>query len=308
MGFFKRLTRGLTRSRGALGDRLTEATANRKITPELIEEVEEILITADLGMAVTSRLMQTINDEIRYNKMADAARLWEVLRIHLGKALAVAGSRSLQLKHVPTVVLMVGVNGVGKTTSIGKLATRYTAEGKKVVLAAGDTFRAAASEQLVLWGERTGVDVISHKAGADAASVTFDACEAAIARKADLLLIDTAGRLHTNNNLMAELEKVQRVITKVIPDAPHEVILVLDANTGQNAMGQARAFTASVGVTGLILTKMDSTAKGGILINLANTLEIPIYFIGVGESAEDLQPFDGEAFLEALLGPAGNPN
>ncbi len=208
---------------------------------------------------------------------------------------------TLAILHTPTVVLVIGVNGAGKTTTIGKLAARFSREGKKVMLAAGDTFRAAASEQLSLWGDKLGVEVIKHKEGADASAVTFDACQAAVARGVDLLLIDTAGRLHTNVNLMAELEKVKRTIGKVIPGAPHQVILVLDANTGQNALSQAKTFSAAIDVTGLVLTKMDSTAKGGILINLTQQLSVPVYFIGIGEGADDLQPFDPDAYVSALF-------
>ena len=301
-GFFKRLARGLTRSRHAIGDRIDDAVSSHDtIDGALLEEVEEILITADLGVSTAVNLMKAIDDEIRYNKLKDPRRLWEVLEHHLLKTVTQVPARPLGLQKTPTVVLVVGVNGVGKTTTIGKLASHFAGNGKKVVMAAGDTFRAAAVEQLKLWGDKLGVDVIHHREGADASAVVFDACQAASSRGVDLLLIDTAGRLHTNVNLMAELEKVRRVITKVIPDAPHEVLLVLDANSGQNAMSQAKTFCAAVDVTGMVLTKMDSTAKGGILVNLIATFGRPVYYVGVGESAEDLQPFDPEGYVKALF-------
>jgi len=301
-GLFKRFFGGLTRSREAVGGRIGEAVEGHdKIDDALLEKVEEILITADLGVATSMRLIQSIHDEIRYNKLKDPARLWEILERSLLNTVKKAETGTFDVPHKPTVVLVIGVNGAGKTTTIGKMAARFSAEGKKVMLAAGDTFRAAACEQLVMWGQRLGVEVIRHQDGADAASVTYDACQAAVARGVDLLLIDTAGRLHTNVNLMAELKKVNRVIGKVIPDAPHEVILVLDANTGQNALSQAKTFSAAIDVTGMVLTKMDSTAKGGILVNLTSELKAPVYFIGLGEGADDLQPFEPEAYVKALF-------
>jgi fused signal recognition particle receptor len=304
-GFLTRLARGLTRSRGALGDRLEQAAAaHREIDDALLEEVEEILVTADLGVQTAMRLMGTLRDEIRYNKLKDPARMWEILRRSVLGALRAGGDAPLATQARPAVFLMVGVNGVGKTTTIGKLAARYAGEGRRVLLAAGDTFRAAAGEQLAVWGQRLGVEVVRQQEGADASAVAYDACQAAVARGADLVLVDTAGRLHTNVNLMEELKKVHRVIGKVIPGAPHEVLLVLDANTGQNALSQGRTFLQAVPVTGLVLTKMDSTAKGGILVNLVDTLKCPVRFIGIGEAPEDLQPFDPEAFVAALL-PGG---
>jgi fused signal recognition particle receptor len=303
-GFFQRLTRGLSRSRTQVTDRLSEAVAaHREIDDALLDEVEEILITADLGVGTTQRLMGTIRDEIRYNKLKDPERLWEILRMAVRKTLSTAGETPLNTGSRPAVFLMVGVNGVGKTTTIGKLAARYTAEGKRVLLAAGDTFRAAAGEQLALWGERLGVEVIRQQQGADASAVAFDACQAAVARGCDLVLVDTAGRLHTNVNLMEELKKVHRVIGKVIPGAPHEVLLVLDANTGQNALSQGQTFVKAVPVTGLVLTKMDSTAKGGILVNLVASLGCPARFIGIGEGADDLRPFDADDYVAALFSP-----
>jgi fused signal recognition particle receptor len=301
-GLFQRLARGLTKSRAAVGERIAEAAAtHREIDDALLEEVEEILITADLGVATTTRMMATIGDEIRYNRLTDPARLWEIVRGALLRTLKQGEAGPLRLDERPAVVLMVGVNGVGKTTTIGKLAARYQAEGRKVMLAAGDTFRAAAGEQLSVWGERLGVDVVRHGDGADASAVAYDACEAAVARGADLVLVDTAGRLHTNVNLMEELKKVHRVIGKVIPGAPHEVLLVLDANTGQNALAQGKTFLEAVPVSGLIVTKMDSTAKGGILVNLVDTLGCPVRFVGIGERPEDLQVFDPDAYVAALF-------
>ena len=300
-GFFKKLTGGLTRSRKQLGEKIQAAAAeHRTIDAAFLEAVEEILITADLGMAVTGKMMQIIDNEVRYTRLTDPTRMWEILRDGLIKTLN-AAQHPLPLDHKPTVMLVVGVNGVGKTTTIGKLTARYRRDGKKVMLAAGDTFRAAASEQLGLWGEKLGVDVVRHQEGADSSAVAYDACEAALARNIDLLLIDTAGRLHTNVNLMEELTKVRRVIGKVIDGAPHQVLLVLDATTGQNALSQAETFSKQVAVTGLVLTKMDSTAKGGILVNLVEKLQVPVYFIGVGESADDLLPFDTEGYVSALF-------
>jgi fused signal recognition particle receptor len=305
-GFFKRLAQGLTRSRDQVSGRLSEAVAaHREIDDALLDEVEEILITADLGVAATQRLMGTVRDEIRYNKLKDPERLWEILRGAVLKALQAGEAAPLATDARPAVFLMVGVNGVGKTTTIGKLAARYAGEGKRVLLAAGDTFRAAAGEQLSVWGRRLGVDVIRQQEGADASAVAYDACEAAVARGADLVLVDTAGRLHTNVNLMEELKKVHRVIGKVIPGAPHEVLLVLDANTGQNALAQGQTFVKAVPVTGLVLTKMDSTAKGGILVNLVASLGCPVRFVGIGERADDLRPFDPDEFVAALFAPSG---
>ncbi len=308
-GLFKRFFKGLSRSRDAVGGRLSDVVEGHDtIDDELLEQVEEVLISADMGMQTVQRLMTTIDNEIRYNKLTDPSRLWEILKNDLLKAVQPSRGATLALTHTPTVVLVIGVNGAGKTTTIGKLAARFSRAGHKVMLAAGDTFRAAASEQLSLWGNKLGVEVIKHKEGADASAVTFDACQAAVARGVELLLIDTAGRLHTNVNLMAELEKVKRTIGKVIPGAPHQVVLVLDANTGQNALSQAKTFSAAIDVTGLVLTKMDSTAKGGILINLTQQLSVPVYFIGIGEGADDLQPFDPDAYVSALFEQASAPS
>jgi len=304
-GLFKRLFGGLSKSRTALGGRLADAASGHdRIDEALLEEVEEILITSDVGAAATTRFLKTVDNEVRYNRLTDPARMWEILRDDMLRSLARCGDRKLTVSASPTVVMVVGVNGVGKTTTIGKLAARYKAEGHKVMLAAGDTFRAAAGEQLTLWGQRLGVEVVRQQEGADASAVAYDACQAAMARGVDLLLVDTAGRLHTNVNLMAELEKVRRVIGKVIPGAPHEVVLVLDANTGQNALSQAKTFVDSAGVTGFVLTKMDSTARGGVLVNLVETYQRPVYFIGLGEQAEDLTPFDPEGYVAALFGEA----
>ncbi|MDH4229412.1 MAG: signal recognition particle-docking protein FtsY [Nitrospirota bacterium] len=308
MGFFTRLLGGLSGGGSSdLGRRLAGAAqGHARIDSQLLEEVEEILITADMGPAVTRRFLQTVDNEVRHNRLTDPTRMWQILRDDVLRTVTRPGSGGLTLSASPTVVMVVGVNGVGKTTTIGKLAAHFTRSGKKVVLAAGDTFRAAAGEQLSLWGQKLGVDVIRQPDGADAAAVAFDACQAAVARGADLLLVDTAGRLHTNVNLMAELEKVQRVIGKAIPGAPHEVLLVLDANTGQNALSQAASFCAGAGVTGLVLTKMDSSARGGVLVNLVETYRKPVRFIGVGEGADDLRPFDAEAYVAALFASAAD--
>jgi fused signal recognition particle receptor len=302
--FLARFARGLSRSRAGLGDRLAEAAAGkREIDAAFLTEVEEILVTADLGVATAMRLMDAVRDEIRYTRLKDPDRMWQILKASLLSTLhkAEAAAPALRMEPKPAIFLMVGVNGVGKTTTIGKLAARYRGEGRRVILSASDTFRAAAVAQLVAWGERTGAEVVRHREGADSSAVAYDACEKAVARGADLVLVDTAGRLHTNVNLMEELRKVHRVIGKVVPGAPHEVLLVLDANTGQNALAQGRTFLEAVPVSGLVVTKMDSTAKGGILVNLVETLGCPVRFVGIGEAVEDLTPFDAEAYVAALL-------
>ncbi len=303
-GLFSRLRDRLSRTRAQLGDGLGQLLLGRKrIDDELLEELETLLLTADVGVDSTNRIIRDLTERVKRKSLADPPALLAALKEDLRAILLAAeGPVREAAPGKPQVILMVGVNGAGKTTTIGKLAKRLQDEGNRVMLAAGDTFRAAAVEQLETWGERNRVAVISQRAGADAASVIFDALQAATARGSDVLIADTAGRLHTKTNLMDELAKIARVIKKIDPDAPHEVMLVVDATTGQNALNQAVQFHQAVGLTGITLTKLDGTAKGGILFAIADRLRVPIRFIGVGESIEDLRPFDADEFLDALLG------
>jgi len=271
----------------------------------VLDELETRLIAADVGIETTEKILGSLRSRVQRKELADLDALLSALRTAMLEILApVAKPLVIDAAHKPHVVLVVGVNGSGKTTTIGKLAHRFKAEGRTIVLAAGDTFRAAAIEQLQVWGERNGVPVVAQAAGADPAAVTFDALQSAQARGSDVLIADTAGRLHTQGNLMEELKKVKRVLGRLDPDAPHEVLLVLDASQGQNALAQAQQFHRAVGVTGLVMTKLDGTAKGGIVLAIADTLKLPIRFIGVGETAEDFDVFDAGAFVEAVLAPA----
>jgi fused signal recognition particle receptor len=283
---------------------------SRTITPELCEELEAALLAADVGTASTTVLMEAVRDLVRKSGEADADSVRAVLKktmtSRLRTAMDASGTRTpselSQAGGGLRVILLVGINGVGKTSTAGKLAGRYRRAGKRVVMVAGDTFRAAAGEQLELWGKRVGADVIGHQGGGDPAAVAFDGLVAAKARKADVVLIDTAGRLHTKSNLMDELRKIARTLGKAMPGAPHEVLLVLDATVGQNGLAQARQFHEALGVTGVVLTKLDGTAKGGIVLAIAGELGLPVQYVGVGEGVEDLQPFDPESFVDALLG------
>ena len=293
-----RLTSGLARTGSQFGELFSRGG---KIDDELYEELETLLITADVGMDATSALLADLRRLVKEHRLTEAAELKQALASCLLKLLQPLAQPLLAHTHQPFVIMMVGVNGAGKTTSIGKLAKYLQSQGLSVLLAAGDTFRAAAREQLITWGERNNVAVIAQQSG-DAAAVMFDAIHAAQARKIDVVLADTAGRLTTQAHLMEEIKKVKRVIAKALPDAPHEVLLVLDANTGQNALSQVKAFDAALGVTGLILTKLDGTAKGGVIAAIAKAHPIPVRFIGVGESLDDLRPFDAEDFVHALLG------
>ncbi|HKM15235.1 MAG TPA: signal recognition particle-docking protein FtsY [Marinospirillum sp.] len=300
VGLFARLKQGLARTGSGLADLFL---GSRKIDDELLEELETRLLMADVGMTATREIITNLTDKVKRNQLKDSDALFAALKDEL-KLILQPVCKPLVLvdkPEKPQVILMIGVNGVGKTTTIGKLAKRYQKEGRKVLLAAGDTFRAAAVEQLQIWGDRNSVPVIAQHTGADSASVIFDALKAAQSRKADLLIADTAGRLHNKSNLMEELSKVHRVMQKIDPEAPHEVLLVLDAATGQNALAQARQFNKSVPITGLVLTKLDGTAKGGIVFALARELNIPVRFIGVGEQADDLRDFDADSFVDALL-------
>jgi fused signal recognition particle receptor len=299
-----RLRAGLSRTRAGLTDRIASLVLGRRaIDEDLLDELESLLLSADVGVEATREIIARLTGQVSRRELGDAGALYAALREDM---LAILRPVSTPLevpggREAPYVVLVVGVNGTGKTTTIGKLAARLKAEGHSVMLAAGDTFRAAAVEQLQAWGERTGLPVVAQQTGADAASVIYDALQAATARGVDVLIADTAGRLHTRENLMEELKKVRRVLGKLDPVAPHEVLLVLDAGTGQNAIAQARQFRAAVQVTGLALTKLDGTARGGIVFAIAKQLGIPIRFVGVGEGLDDLRPFEAEAFVDALL-------
>ena len=303
-GLFARLRERLSRSRAQLGAGLGDLFLGRKrIDDALLEELETLLLTADVGVEATARIIGDLTQRVKRQAMSDPQALLAALKEDLRQILvSVQAPVREAAPGRPQVILMVGVNGAGKTTTIGKLARRLQEEGNSVMLAAGDTFRAAAVEQLQAWGERNAVAVIAQHSGADSASVVFDALQAAGARGIDVLIADTAGRLHTKTNLMDELTKISRVMKKLDPDAPHEVMLVVDATTGQNALNQAVQFHQAVGLTGITLTKLDGTAKGGIVFAIAERLKLPIRFIGVGESIEDLRPFDPDEFLNALLG------
>ncbi|MCC5812341.1 MAG: signal recognition particle-docking protein FtsY [Ectothiorhodospiraceae bacterium] len=301
-GLFARLRERL----GRTGSGLSAALLGRKtIDDDLLEELETRLLMADVGVEATTRIIGNLTRRLQRRELDDLPALLAALREDMIAILAPCEQPLVPTPgQRPFVVLTVGVNGVGKTTTIGKLASRWKSEGHSVSLAAGDTFRAAAVEQLQRWGERTGIPVVAQHTGADSASVIFDALQGARARGTDILLADTAGRLHTQNNLMEELKKVKRVLAKLDDTAPHETLLVLDASTGQNALSQARHFHEAVGVTGIILTKLDGTAKGGVIFAIAQQLGVPIRYIGVGESEEDLRPFAAEEFVDALLGDA----
>ncbi|AUB84670.1 signal recognition particle-docking protein FtsY [Candidatus Thiodictyon syntrophicum] len=303
-GLFSRLRERLSRSRTQLGSGLGNLFLGRKkIDDELMEELETLLLTADVGIDATARVIDDLTRRVKRKALADPQALLAALKEALRQILIAAAAPVRQAApDRPQVVLMVGVNGAGKTTTIGKLARYLQADGNSIMLAAGDTFRAAAVEQLQAWGERNRVPVIAQKGGADSASVIFDALQAATARGVDVLIADTAGRLHTKTNLMDELTKIARVMRKIDPQAPHEVLLVVDATTGQNGLNQAVQFHQAVPLTGIALTKLDGTAKGGIVFAIAEKLKVPIRFIGVGESIEDLRPFDADEFLDALLG------
>jgi len=299
-GFFSKLASGLSRTHRKFTSRLRELLG-RKIDDETLDELEELLILADMGVETTGRIIEDLRSAYRDGKIEKGADLLERLKCDLKESLEEKDVRLNVADGGLTVIMVVGVNGTGKTTSIAKLSKRLSGEGKKVLLAASDTFRAAAVEQLDIWAERVKVDIVKHRSGADPAAVAFDAAEAALARDCDVLIVDTAGRLHTEKNLMDELNKIQRVLGKKIPGAPHEVLLVLDAVTGQNAISQARTFAEHVSVTGIFLAKLDGTAKGGIVVAIRNQLDIPVKFIGVGEHEDDIAVFDPDAFVEALF-------
>lgn len=302
-GFFSRLKAGLTKTRAQFTTGIANLILGKKtLDAELVEHIETQLLSADVGVEVTQQLIQQLTQQLARKELTDASLVLDQLKQSMKNILqpCEAPLVSLETKH-PFVVLVVGINGSGKTTTIGKLAKYFQLQNKKIMLAAGDTFRAAAVEQLQIWGERNQVPVISQQAGADPAAVIYDALASAKAREIDLLIADTAGRLHTQINLMEELKKIKRVMTKIDDTAPHETLLVLDASIGQNALNQAKQFHQAIGVTGLVLTKLDGTAKGGIIFAIAHQLKIPIRFIGVGEQVDDLRPFLAEDFVEALF-------
>lgn len=297
-----RLKSGIAKTRAGLAERLEDAfSGKRQIDADLLEELEYALITADIGVKTASEILERIQQRVDRNLVGDVDELRSLIKEHLLEVLQAVEIPMPRVQEPPAVVMVVGVNGSGKTTSIGKLARRFQSEGRRVLLCAADTFRAAAIEQLEVWGERTGTEVIRQGQGADPSAVLFDALKAAEARKVDYVVVDTAGRLHNKENLMAELEKMRRTAARVVPDAPHEVLLVLDATTGQNGLEQARKFTQTSGVTGIILTKLDGTAKGGVIVAIARELNLPIRYIGVGEKADDLLPFDAEQFVDSLF-------
>ena len=301
VSLFERLKQGLSKAKQGITDRVDQVLKSyTKVDDELIEEIEEILITADVGVETTMDIIDKLTDAIKTKKITDPKDVKGELKLIIEEILTNDNS-TLDVSHSPSIIVMVGVNGVGKTTTIGKLAARYKKEGKKVLIAAGDTFRAAAIDQLEVWANRSGVDIIKHQEGADPGAVIFDSIKAAKARNTDLLICDTAGRLHNKKNLMDELGKINRIIDRELSDAKKETLLVLDATTGQNAVMQAKQFSDVCPIDGIILTKLDGTAKGGIVISIKNTLKMPVRYIGVGEGIEDLQEFDAESFVEALF-------
>ena len=302
-GFFGRLRSGLSKTRSSFTGRVDRLVlGKREITPELLDELEEILFTSDIGVVTTQELIDAVRDKVARKELKDPEKLKLALREHILSFLDFPTREALpRSPGDPLVIMVVGVNGVGKTTTIGKAAHRFKEQGKNVMLVAADTFRAAAVEQLAVWGEKVGTEVVKQATGADPSAVAFDAVSAAVSRNVDVVLIDTAGRLHTKRNLMDELEKIHRVIGKKLPGAPHQVWLVLDATTGQNAISQAEIFNRDLGITHIILTKLDGTAKGGIVVGISHQLQLPIKFIGIGEKMDDLRPFDAADFVQAIF-------
>jgi fused signal recognition particle receptor len=301
----ERLKESVSKTKAALSQTVDAIfLGGAKIDPALLKQLETALLSADLGVRTTREILDAVREKVNRNALSDSAQLKREIKAHIARILDASGG-SMPLAsangHGPRVIFIVGVNGAGKTTSIGKLANRLRKDGLQVMLCAADTFRAAAVEQLEIWAQRNGVEVIKQKSGADPAAVVYDALAAAKARATDAVIVDTAGRLHTKSNLMAELEKMKRTAAKVIPGAPHDVLLVLDATTGQNGLPQAREFTSAVGVTGIILTKLDGTAKGGIVVPISRELNLPIRFVGTGEQINDLVPFDCETYVNSLF-------
>ena len=302
MSLLDKLKAGIQKTRAGLVEKLEDVIGGKKqIDADLLDELEYALITADVGVKTATEILETVRQRVERKMASDASEVRGLIRNHLLEVLEASDRPAIRVASPPTVIMVVGINGAGKTTTIGKLAHRLKSDGQSVLLCAADTFRAAAIEQLEVWAERAGVDIIRQRQGSDPSAVLFDALQAGRARKVDCVIVDTAGRLHTKENLMAELEKMKRTAVRVIPEAPHEVYLVLDATTGQNGLEQARKFTESSGVTGIILTKLDGTAKGGIAIAIARELNIPIRYIGVGEQKDDLLPFDPENYISSLF-------
>ena len=300
MGLFDKLKSGLKKTRDGFAANIRGLVNSfTKIDEELFQELEEILIMADVGTATSARILDKLRGVIKEKGLKDPAKIIEELKSIMKEMMA--GDNILDISTVPSVILVIGVNGVGKTTTIGKLAAYFTGQGKKVVIGAADTFRAAAIDQLEIWARRAGADVVKQGEGADPAAVVFDTCKAATARRADIAICDTAGRLHNKKNLMDELSKINKVIKRELPQASTEVLLVLDATTGRNAVNQARDFSAVTDITGIVLTKLDGTAKGGVVLAIEDELHIPVKFVGVGEKAEDMLPFDAEAFIEGIF-------
>ncbi|MCZ6571626.1 MAG: signal recognition particle-docking protein FtsY [Planctomycetota bacterium] len=300
MSLLDRLKTGLRKTREALTGNLARLVRGRRVDEDLLEELEEALIKADLGVRTTEIQLDLLREAWKQKQVTEGEQVLPFLKRTLAEHLAAHGALNWAAEG-PTVILVVGVNGSGKTTSIAKLAGWMRDQGKSVVLAAGDTFRAAAVEQLTIWSKRLGVEIVKQQMGADPAAVAYDAVEAAVARKADALIVDTAGRLHTQDHLMRELEKIRRVLGKRIPEAPHETLLVLDATVGQNAVQQARRFSEVAPVTGIFLAKLDGTAKGGAVLSIRDELDLPVKFVGLGETTADIEPFDANVFVEALF-------
>ena len=299
---FQQLKNSLTKTRSKITSRLKDMLSfRRRIDEEVLEELEAVLLESDIGISLVSKIVQDIRDAWKAKKIEDTSGIYDFLKNDLKQSLS-NGNSALRISSAPpTVIMVAGVNGVGKTTSIAKLANLFVKQGKKVMLAAGDTFRAAATEQLDIWSKRIGADIVKHQAGADPAAVTFDALEASLSRGIDVLIVDTAGRLHTHENLMNELSKIKRVISKKIKNAPHEVLMVLDATTGQNAISQANSFKNAVDITGIFLAKLDGTAKGGAILGMSKEVDIPVKYVGLGESVDDIQEFDADKFVDALF-------
>ncbi|MBP1716744.1 MAG: ftsY, partial [Deltaproteobacteria bacterium] len=301
-GFFKRLKEGLFKTHQGFVGKIDQIVAGKKkIDEDLLSELEETLITSDIGVQTAQLLLDHVTQKVRRKELEDADLLKKTLQEQMFQIL-LPQEKTIPLSSArPYVIMVVGVNGTGKTTTIGKMAQKFSAQGKSVLMAAADTFRAAAIEQLEIWGQRVGCEVIRQKSGSDPSAVVFDALKAAQSRQTEIVLVDTAGRLHTKINLMEELKKIRRIMERELPGAPHEVLLVLDATTGQNAIAQAKMFTKTVGVTGIVLSKLDGTAKGGILVAISNELKIPIRYIGIGEKIDDLREFNARDFVDALF-------
>jgi fused signal recognition particle receptor len=299
LGVLSKFQKGLEKTRSNLVGGIQRVVSRGKLDEEMLDDLEETLLLSDVGFETTEKILEQLAEQSRKKNAATAQDIINLLREQLVQILTV--NRSDINTQKPHIISVIGVNGTGKTTSIGKLAHLYLKDGQKVLLAAADTFRAAASEQLAIWAERVGADCIHREPGSDPASVAFDAIRSAKSKNKDIVLIDTAGRLHTKSNLMQELSKIHRVIDKEIPGAPHQVLLVVDATTGQNGLAQAKEFAKAVNVTGIILTKLDGTAKGGIVFSIAKQLDVPVQYVGLGEKIDDLQPFDAQQFVEALF-------